>query len=161
METGTKRKIQLSGKVLLAFCVLLGTNMYFLSGGTSTASESRDTSLVSAVTMNDPGVKNDSLLLGLLKNNQQMGRQHRNDQGRETDARFEGSVPFRVSFDSRKFVGPMESYTWNFGDGEMAQGRLASHLFVSEGTYSVTLTAKQKTGQVRKERLTVLVTAKK
>ncbi len=54
----------------------------------------------------------------------------------------------------------MESYTWNFGDEEMAQGPVASHVFISEGTYAVTLVAKAKTGQVHEETVIVNVTSR-
>jgi PKD repeat protein len=79
------------------------------------------------------------------------------EMGQEIAAQYQGKAPFRVTFDSKQLVGPMESYSWNFGDGETAQGPVASHTFISEGMYSVTLIAKQKTGEVQEKQLKVLV----
>jgi len=78
----------------------------------------------------------------------------------EDTASLVGKAPYRVTFDSKQLVGPMESDTWNFGDGEITQGPVASHVFISEGTYAVTLIAKAKTGEVREEQVIVNVTSR-
>lgn len=76
------------------------------------------------------------------------------------DVDFEGKAPFQVTFDSQQFTGPVESCTWNFGDGETFQGPVASHTFTSAGNYSVTLTAKEKTGKEHQKKISVLVLPK-
>ncbi len=57
----------------------------------------------------------------------------------------------QVSFDgseSSDSDGSIESYFWNFGDGETASGVSATHGFVRPGTYSVTLTVQDDAGAV-------------
>lgn len=132
MITGKSHAMRLSGKSILTFLIILGTTTYLLSNKISTATESGNDALVSSFTA---------------------------DKKSETVADFKGKVPFHVTFDSKQLVGPMDSYSWNFGDGEMAQGPVASHTFFSEGTYSVTLIAKQHTGEVHQEQVTVSVTS--
>ena len=134
MKTGNKRNMSLSGKSVFTFLVLLGVSTYLLSNGISTASQSNNDELLPSFTT--------SAVAG------------------EDKASLVGKAPYHVTFDSKQLVGPMESYTWNFGDGEMAQGPVASHVFISEGTYAVTLTAKAKTGQVREEKVIVNVTSR-
>jgi PKD repeat protein len=134
MNTGNKQNMSLSGKSIFTFLVLLGASTYLLSNGVSTASQPNDNELLPHFTT------------GAVAG--------------EDKASLVGKVPYRVTFDSKQLVGPMESYTWNFGDGEMAQGPVASHVFISEGTYAVTLTARAKTGQVHEEQVTVNVTSK-
>ena len=134
MNRGNKRNMSLSGKSVFTFLVLLGVSTYLLSNGISTASQSNNDELLPSFTT--------SAVAG------------------EDKASLVGKAPYHVTFDSKQLVGPMESYTWNFGDGEMAQGPVASHVFISEGTYAVTLTAKEKTGQVHEEHVTVNVTSK-
>jgi len=134
MKTGNKRNMSLSGKSVFTFLVLLGASTYLLSNGVSTASQSNNSELLPSFTTSEVA--------------------------RDDKASFAGKAPFQVTFDSKQLVGPMESYSWNFGDGEMAQGPVASHIFITEGTYSVTLIAKAKTGQVHEEQVTVNVTSK-
>lgn len=134
LNTGNKRNMSLPGKSIFIFLVLLGTSTYLFSNGVSTASQSNNKELLSHFTT--------SAVAG------------------EDKASLVGKAPYRVTFDSKQLVGPMESYTWNFGDGEMARGPIASHVFISEGTYAVTLIAKEKTGQVHEEQVTVNVTSK-
>jgi len=134
MKTGNKRNMSLSGKSVFTFLVLLGASTYLLSNGVSTASQSNNSELLPSFTTSEVA--------------------------RDDKASLAGKAPFQVTFDSKQLVGPMESYSWNFGDGEMAQGPVASHIFITEGTYSVTLIAKAKTGQVHEEQVTVNVTSK-
>ncbi|MFT5700232.1 MAG: PKD repeat protein [Desulforhopalus sp.] len=130
MKTVKKSNMYKSVKMVATFLCLVGVATYAISDGVSTASESREQSLLSTFTE------------------------------KEAAAHFEGKVPFKITFDSKQFVGPMESYTWNFGDGEMAQGAVISHTFLSAGTYSVILTAKHNTGQIHQEQVTVSVAPK-
>jgi len=134
MKTGNKRNMSLSGKSVFTFLVLFGASTYLLSNGVSKASQSNNSELLPSFTTSEVA--------------------------RDDKASFAGKAPFQVTFDSKQLVGPMESYSWNFGDGEMAQGPVASHIFITEGTYSVTLIAKAKTGQVHEEQVTVNVTSK-
>ena len=134
LNTGNKRNMSLPGKSIFTFLVLLGASTYLLSNGVSTASQPNDNELLPHFTTSAVASEDKASLVG--------------------------KAPYRVTFDSKQLVGPMESYTWNFGDGEMAQGPIASHVFISEGTYAVTLTAKEKTGQVHEEHVTVNVTSK-
>jgi PKD repeat protein len=134
MKTRNKHNMSLSGKSVFTFLLLLGVSTYLLSNGISTASQSNNNELLPRFATNEMTV--------------------------DDNASFVGKAPFLVTFDSKHLVGPMDSYTWNFGDGEMAQGPVASHVFITEGTYSVTLVARAKTGQVHEEQVTVNVTSK-
>lgn len=145
MKTEHKRTMHLSGKILFGFLVVLGSTTYLLSNTMSTASESSATSPYSTFDGSTLDEKTDPLTDAIQIDP-------------KVKVEFKGKAPLRVTFDSRQLVGPMENCTWNFGDGETAQGPVASHIFTSEGIYSVTLVAKQKTGQVHQEQLTVLVT---
>lgn len=131
---GNKRNMSLSGKSFFTFLALLGASTYLLSNGVSTASQSESHELLSAFTTSAVA--------------------------QDEQASLVGKAPYHVTFDSKQLVGPMESYSWNFGDGEMAMGAVASHVFTSEGTYSVTLTAMAKTGQIHEEQVIVNVTSK-
>ena len=54
-----------------------------------------------------------------------------------------GQQPFTVIFDasqSRDPDGTIVQYLWDFGDGQAAEGALATHSYTSAGTYPVTLT---------------------
>lgn len=48
------------------------------------------------------------------------------------------SVTFDAS-SSGSEGGPITKYEWNFGDGEVATGKIATHIYTSPGTYTVTL----------------------
>ncbi len=139
MNTRNKRKLKRYVKIAFAFVCLLGVVTYSLSDGVLAASDSKDSSLLSGFEKSEDGL--------LLPESLRI----------EEEADFEGKAPLRITFDSNQFVGPMESYLWNFGDGEMAQGAVASHTFTSAGTYSVSLTAKQKSGQVYNKKISVVV----
>ncbi|ELZ79443.1 chitinase [Haloferax larsenii JCM 13917] len=45
-----------------------------------------------------------------------------------------------VSFDASDSTGSIDSYDWDFGDGESATGKTVSHSFGSTGSYTVELT---------------------
>jgi hypothetical protein len=137
-----KRTMRKAIKMAAAALCLLGVTIYALSGGFSTASESKENSIFSAFGDGDSDLQlPDSLKI-------------------QEDVDFEGKAPFQITFNSNQFVEPMESYSWNFGDGEMATGAVASHTFVSAGRYYVTLIAKQKSGQVHQKRISVFVEPK-
>ena len=126
--------MSMSRKSIFTILLLLGMSTCLLSNSISTASQSNTNELMANFAAND--VSDDNTVS------------------------FEGKAPFHVTFDSKKLIGPMENCTWNFGDGEIAQGAVASHIFLTEGTYLVTLTAKENTGQVHKENLKVSVTSR-
>lgn len=131
-KTWNKQNMSLSGKSVFTFLVLLGASTCLLSNSVSTASQSAQRELLPRFTTGAIG---------------------------DEKVSFVGKAPYHITFESNELVGPMESYSWNFGDGEMAYGPVASHVFISEGTYSVTLTAIEKTGQVHEEKVTVNVTS--
>jgi PKD repeat protein len=64
-----------------------------------------------------------------------------------------GMNPLTVVFDgsdSSDFDGNIVTYTWDFGDGESAQGVNVTHIYPTGGTYTITLTVKDnddKTGE--------------
>ena len=54
-----------------------------------------------------------------------------------------GTAPLTVRFDasgSSDSEGNIVSYTWNFGDGNIATGIIVSHTFIQDGSYTVSLT---------------------
>lgn len=142
MKMNKKGKKIKTVKIVTAFLCIFGVTIFALSDGISTASESKEQSLLTAFT----GGENEALLPESLKVVE--------------EADFEGKAPLQVKFDSNQFVGPMKSYDWNFGDGEMAKGAIASHTFVSAGTYHVTLTAKANTGMTHQKKILVSVEPK-
>lgn len=125
--------MSLSGKVVFTFIVLFSASTCLLSDGVLVASQSQNNEVPSFTKSKTAGEDTTSLA---------------------------GKAPYHATFNSKQLVGPMESYSWNFGDGEMAQGAVASHVFLSPGTYAVTLTAKAKTGQIHEEKVIVNVTSK-
>ena len=129
-------------KIGAAVLCILGVTTFALSDGISTASESKEQSLLTAFT----GGENEALLPESLKVVE--------------EADFKGKAPLQIKFDSKQFVGPMNSYDWNFGDGEMAKGAIASHTFVLAGTYHVTLTTKTSTGMTHQKNIFVSVEPK-
>ncbi|GAA4449062.1 PKD domain-containing protein [Rurimicrobium arvi] len=51
---------------------------------------------------------------------------------------FEGNNPLDSS--GKPYTNPCLKYTWNFGDGYTASGRIASHTYSTGGTYNVCMT---------------------
>ncbi|MBZ0293710.1 MAG: PKD domain-containing protein [Anaerolineae bacterium] len=50
-----------------------------------------------------------------------------------------GTIPLTVQFDATTSSGEINSYSWDFGDGETGQGATVSHVYDEVGTYTVTL----------------------
>lgn len=66
-------------------------------------------------------------------------------------------APCKQTFDGKE-LSPSNNivrYSWNFGDGETAEGQHVSHIFTLPGTYSVTMQAKTTTGAVEKQQVVV------
>lgn len=59
-----------------------------------------------------------------------------------------GCAPIAVYFagQGKKGLGPFQ-YQWDFGDGSIADGRLQSHIFTEEGSFTVTLTVTDEASQ--------------
>lgn len=64
----------------------------------------------------------------------------RSDKGIITTSSTQGSAPLKVAFTA--IVAPSQeiSFDWNFGDGNVAQGRQVTHAFTIPGEYTTTLT---------------------
>ncbi len=62
----------------------------------------------------------------------------------------EGGTPLYVVFDASDSYDPdgyVSSYSWDFGDGTTASGRVAAHTYSAAGTYSITLRVKDDSGE--------------
>lgn len=60
-----------------------------------------------------------------------------------------GEVGAKLRFDastSSDMEGTIASYRWDFGDNSTDQGKVATHSYAKEGTYTVTLTVKDRKG---------------
>ena len=57
-----------------------------------------------------------------------------------TAAPTSGNIPLTVQFDASGSTGPIDSYAWDFGDGQPGDGLSPSHTFTASGTYTVRLT---------------------
>jgi len=56
-----------------------------------------------------------------------------------------GRAPLTVNFDASSSYDPdgtIVSYSWNFGDGTSGTGKIVSHTYTKEGTFTATLTVK-------------------
>ena len=72
------------------------------------------------------------------------------------------SVGESVSFDasrSRNLNGLIESYSWDFGDGETATGLRPTHTYDSSGSYTVSLTVADSNGTTATSTKTIQVSA--
>ncbi len=61
-------------------------------------------------------------------------------------SRRSGKAPLGVKFDAGCSTGIFESWTWDFGDGSSSDLKSPTHVFVTAGEYTVTLTAVTKDG---------------
>lgn len=51
-----------------------------------------------------------------------------------------GTVPLTVELNASTSSGQIDTYNWNFGDGQTGNGATISHTFTTAGTYTVQLT---------------------
>lgn len=68
----------------------------------------------------------------------------------EAGGPYQGFVGFAVEFDGTGSSDPLGSpltYAWDFGDGASATGPQPAHTYVTDGTYTVTLTVTNNRGQ--------------
>jgi len=52
-----------------------------------------------------------------------------------------------VTFSAQIVVGTVSTYRWTFGDGESANIKTPTHDYLNSGTYTATLTVKNRAGQ--------------
>ena len=74
----------------------------------------------------------------------------------------DGTLPLAISFDangSSDADGNIASYTWDFGDGELASGVLVDHTFDAIGNFEVTLTVTDNDGDSSQSMQVVVVRA--
>jgi len=68
----------------------------------------------------------------------------------EASPALSGSVPLQIRFDAGKSAslkGKITDYEWDFGDGsQLTKGKSVSHIYSKVGTYTVTLTIKEDSG---------------
>lgn len=85
------------------------------------------------------------------------------DQGSEGGQAFEvRCTELRCTFDARSATlpnGSIESYGWDFDDGDTADGRVVNHTFSTPGSYNVTLTLTDQDGREHNRTRTVTVEA--
>ncbi len=73
-------------------------------------------------------------------------------------SRSSGKAPLGVSFDPSCSTGNVTSWLWNFGDASESDIKNPSHVFVTPGTYTVTLTMTTADGLKSTKRSTITVT---
>ncbi len=87
--------------------------------------------------------------------------------GTDTDAlaaviianKQKGQGPLTVTFDAGASTGPINTYTWSFGDGDTAQGTTATHTYNFAGAFTATLTVADQSGATRQANIGITVTA--
>lgn len=68
----------------------------------------------------------------------------------------------RCTFDAREITlenASIQTYDWDFGDGDTGEGPLVNHTYMDPGTYDVTLSLTTDDGETRNRTQTVEVTA--
>jgi PKD repeat protein len=58
-----------------------------------------------------------------------------------------GDAPLTIQFDASDSSGQIDTYNWNFGDGQTGTGQVVTHTYTSPGTYQATLTVVGPGGQ--------------
>ena len=72
----------------------------------------------------------------------------------------QGVTGEKIIFDARGSTSDagIAGYTWNFGDGTIAEGVLVEHAYIAPGSYTVTLTVMDFLGQSGTDRVTIQIT---
>lgn len=73
---------------------------------------------------------------------------------------YSGVIQTEILFNASKSYktnGEIYQYSWDFGDGETTTGKTVSHTFNSTGTYIVTLTVQDTTGNLSTDTTTVVI----
>ncbi|MCP9491934.1 MAG: PKD domain-containing protein [Solirubrobacteraceae bacterium MAG38_C4-C5] len=69
-----------------------------------------------------------------------------------------GVVPEDVAFSASESTGPIDTVTWDFGDGTTGEGADIDHRYRYSGTYEVTATVRSTEGAVDRATKTVTIT---
>lgn len=94
---------------------------------------------------------------GLQQNDSTAPDQGTGGQAFEVDCR-----EVRCTFDAREITienASIQTYEWDFGDGDTGEGPLVNHTYTDPGTYEVTLSMTTDDGEARNRTQTVEVTA--
>jgi len=73
-----------------------------------------------------------------------------------TSAHFNVPIEFNGSR-SFDFEGALASYHWDFGDGDVADGKVVTHKYRNSGMYSAVLTVTDVSGNTDADQLTILI----
>jgi PKD repeat protein len=66
-----------------------------------------------------------------------------------------GEAPLTVNFDGSSSTGSISSYSWNFGDGDIATGPVVNHSYSSVGNYTATITVVDDSGSSMQESIVI------
>lgn len=69
-----------------------------------------------------------------------------------------GEAPFTLNFNGTSSTGTISTYSWTFGDGEIATGSTVSHIYQFSGTYTATLTVEDENGLTHQANTVITVT---
>lgn len=72
--------------------------------------------------------------------------------------KLEGAALRIDASDSKDSDGTIVSYNWDFGDGKIAAGKVANHIYTKSGSYTITLTVKDDKGAEAKAKKKIAVT---
>lgn len=73
----------------------------------------------------------------------------------------QGPAPLTVSFDASRSTDPdgeVRRYSWEFGDGGSGSGLTTNHTYTRSGTFTATLTVRDRCGATDRDRVTIEVT---
>ncbi|MCY3023854.1 MAG: PKD domain-containing protein [Planctomycetota bacterium] len=69
-----------------------------------------------------------------------------------------GSAPLGVLFDASASSADVQSYLWEFGDGSASTAKTVTHIYITAGTYTTTLTVTNAEGLSASSQITITVT---
>ncbi len=78
----------------------------------------------------------------------------------DTGGSYYGEVDEEITFDATASFdceGDIESYHWDFGDGQEDVGEIVSHSYEERGAYTVTLTVEDESGKQSQEQTVALI----